>query len=215
MIKVKQFVFNPFAENTYLVWDTDSREGLVVDPGMVSDREKETFERYISDNGISLKNIVNTHLHVDHCIGNDWVRTRFGARAAAAPEDAFLGQRVRQQAAMFGVPMGQAAEPVIDVPLHDGDTITCGTIEFKVLAVPGHSPGSIALYCPEGKFVIVGDALFEGAIGRTDLPGGDIQTLLNSIRTKLYTLPGDTRVLSGHEGHTTIAREMATNPYTR
>ncbi len=216
MIKVKQFVFNPFAINTYVIWDTEHRQAFVVDPGMTNAREQAEFDDYIMQNQLTVSQVVNTHLHIDHCIGNAYVVNKYGAPVAASEDDSFLGGRVREQARMFGMSFEDVRNvDSIDVPLHAGDTLKAGDVELKVLQVPGHSPGSVALYCEAGKFVIVGDALFKGAIGRTDLPGGDFNTLINSIKTQLYTLPDDTRVLSGHEGSTSIGREKLSNPYTR
>lgn len=215
MIKVKQFVFNAFGVNTYVVWDSDSRKAIVVDPGMASQAEQHFFDTYISENSLEVTQVVNTHMHVDHCIGNYYVANKYGTKVAASQDDAFLGARVAQQAQMFGMPTESTPKDVgANVTLVDGDVIRAGNLELHILAVPGHSPGSIALYSPAGKFVIVGDALFRGAIGRTDLPGGDFDTLIKSIKDKLYTLPDDTRVLAGHEASTTIGAEKASNPYT-
>lgn len=214
MIKVKQFVFNPFAINTYVIWDSETREALVVDPGMLSMTEREQFDRYIADNNLTLKLIINTHLHLDHCVGNHYLAERYGVPTAASADDEFLARAIDQQATMFGVPIDEYVKtPDIERPLHQGDKIKVGGIELDVLAVPGHSPGGLAFYCPAGDFVIVGDSLFRGAIGRTDLPGGDHSTLVNNVRSKLLTLPPDTRVLPGHEGFTTVRAEKASNPY--
>lgn len=214
-MKIKRFVFNPFGESTYLVWDDATGAGAVVDPGMASNAEKGVFDRFVADNNIKIDQIINTHLHLDHCWGNNYVSARYGAKVAAHPQDAFLGQRAAQQAVMFGMPSQDVAPKAIDVPLADGDTIHIGSGELKVLHVPGHSPGSIALYDAADGWVIVGDALFNGAIGRTDLPGGDHRTLIGSIRSKLFTLPDSTVVYPGHEATTTIGREKASNPYLR
>lgn len=214
MIKVKQFVFNPFAINTYLIWDSESREGIAVDPGMSSARERQQFDKYLADNDITLKLIINTHLHLDHCFGNAYLAERYGIPTAASAEDEFLGRALPEQAAMFGVVADEHTKaPVIGRALHDGDEVEVGAIRLKVLAVPGHSPGGLAFYCPEGDFVIAGDSLFRGAIGRTDLPGGNHRELVDNVRAKLLTLPENTRVLPGHEGFTTIGAEKTSNPY--
>ena len=147
--------------------------------------------------------------------GNNYVKNRYGVSTAANLEDSFLSERVAQQARMFGLggDDGDFQPVAIDTELKDGDTISIGESNLQVLAVPGHSPGSIALYDPIGGFVIVGDALFRGAIGRTDLPGGAYRTLSASIRNKLFALPDKTIVYPGHEATTTIGIEKKTNPY--
>lgn len=212
-MQVKRFTFNPFGESTYIVWDSVSRDAVVVDPGMSTPAEQAQFDRFVTDNKLNVRQIINTHMHLDHCWGDNYVRDRYGVKVAANIDDDFLGSRAAEQAAMFGMP-GDAFKPVaIDVSLVDGDSIAVGDSNLYVLQVPGHSPGSIALYSPSDDFVIVGDALFRGAIGRTDLPGGSYNTLADSIHTKLFTLPDSTIVYPGHEETTTIGREKASNPY--
>lgn len=214
-MKIKRFIFNPFGESTYLVWDPATGDGVVVDPGMASTSEQRAFDTFVTDNHIKINQIINTHLHLDHCWGNNYVVDRYGVKTAANLEDDFLGDRAADQAKMFGIGGGDFKPVHIDVPLADGDTVRVGSGELRVLHVPGHSPGSIALYDAADGWVIVGDALFRGAVGRTDLPGGDFPTLARSIRSKLFTLPGETTVYPGHEETTTIAREKASNPYVR
>ncbi|MBD5233818.1 MAG: MBL fold metallo-hydrolase [Bacteroidales bacterium] len=217
MIKVKQFVFNPFGVNTYVVWDSTTREALVVDPGMTSAAETQEFDKYISDNELTVKQIVNTHLHLDHCFGDNYVRDRYGVKVSANVADAPLGEGLGMQARNFGMilPAGADKGVTIDVPLKEGDVITFGDEKMYVIEVAGHSPGGIALYCPTGSFAIVGDSIFRGSIGRTDLPGGDHATLIANLRNKILTLPDGTRLLPGHNGSTTVADEKATNPFVR
>lgn len=214
-LEIRKFVFNPFGVSTYVVWDPTSKDGIAVDPGMSNPSEQRLFDNFVADNGIRLRQVVNTHLHLDHCWGNNYVTDRYGVKVAASVADDFLGERAAQQALMFGIP-GDGFSPVyIDVPLKNGDVIHVGDGELQVLEVPGHSPGGIALYDAADGWVIVGDALFAGAIGRTDLPGGDYGQLIHNIRTRLLTLPGNTIVYPGHEAATTIAREKSSNPYLR
>lgn len=215
MLTVKQFTFNPFGESTYIVADPTTREAAIIDPGMVSAAERALLDSYIERNSLKVTQLINTHLHVDHCFAANYVRSRYGVALAGHPDDAFLGERVAQQTRTFGV-IPQEGEPEkvsIDVPLKDGDTIAVGSDSLKVLHVPGHSPGSVALYSPTGGFVITGDALFQGSIGRTDLPGGSMPQLIDSIRRKLLTLPPETKVYPGHGPATTIAAELRYNPY--
>ena len=214
-MNIKRFTFNPFGESTYLVWDVPTGCAAVVDPGMSNSAEERMFDRFAQNNSLTITQIINTHLHLDHCWGNNYVKNRYGVSTAANLEDSFLSERVAQQARMFGLggDDGDFQPVAIDTELKDGDTISIGESNLQVLAVPGHSPGSIALYDPVGGFVIVGDALFRGAIGRTDLPGGDYKTLSASIRNKLFALPDKTIVYPGHEATTTIGIEKKTNPY--
>lgn len=214
MLRIKQFAFNPFEELTYVVSDESTGDAIVIDPGMVGQREIDAFDSYIADNKLHLTGIVNTHLHLDHCFGANYVKGRYGVPVNAHAADGPLGATVDQQASRFGmkIPSGNVT---IDAPLKAGDTITVGSETLEVLHVPGHTPGGLAFYSPSGKFVIVGDSLFRGSIGRTDLPGGDHATLIKAIKTQLLTLPPDTLVLSGHGDPTTIGEEAARNPYLR
>lgn len=214
MLKVKQFVFNPFGVSTFIIYDSESKAAIAIDPGMLNSAEQKEFDSYIAENNLKLTQIVNTHLHLDHCFGNNYVRDKYGIKVAAHPDDAFLGNSLAEQASRFGIRLtGNDTKVGIDIELKDGDSIKVGAHTLKVLHVPGHSPGSIALYCAEGGFVIAGDVLFKGSIGRTDLQGGNLDTLLNSIHSRLMTLPGSTNVLPGHDRFTTIGAERATNPY--
>ncbi len=215
MLKVKQFVFNPFGVNTFVISDSDTSEAMVIDPGMTSAHEQKLFDDYIAANNLRITQIVNTHLHLDHCFGDNYVRNKYGVKVAAHADDAPLGASLQRQAAQFGMMWPDNTPVSIDVPLKDGDKITLGAYTFTVLHVPGHSPGGIALYCPEGKLAIVGDSIFRGAIGRTDLPGGNHATLIASLKNKILTMPDDTDLLPGHDQFTTVAQEKAHNPFIR
>lgn len=213
MLKVKQFVFNLFGECTYVVSDEDSREAIVVDPGMADPAELARFDKYVEDNNLHLTGVVNTHMHLDHCFGANYVKDRYGIPVRAHADDAFLGNTLAEQALRFGMRAHGGDSVMIDSPLADGDTITLGSDTLEVIHTPGHSPGGICLYSPTGRFLLAGDTLFKGSVGRTDLPGGNARTLAGSIRNRLFTLPADTLVLPGHGPSTTIGHEKATNPF--
>lgn len=212
MLKIKTFVFNMFGENTYVVWNTATKQATVIDPGMHNTAEQQVFDLFIEENDLHVSQLINTHMHLDHIIGDNHVKSRYNIGAAAGKADAFLGEKALTQARMFGMPFNP--EPVnIDIDLTDGEKIDICGEEVTVLSVPGHSPGSIALYFPESGWVVTGDVLFAGSIGRTDLVAGNQATLINSIRKKLLTLPADTVVYPGHGPSTTIGKEIRTNPY--
>lgn len=213
-MKLVKFGFSLFGINTYVVVDEATKKCAVVDPGMIEPGEENALVNYIERNGLTVTHVINTHLHVDHAVGDKFVADKFKVPVLGHKSDETLGARMQQQAMMFG--MREKLDAVsLTSYLEDGDKVKVGEGELDVLHVPGHSPGSIALYDPEGKYVIVGDALFDGSIGRTDLPGGDFGTLINSIRSKLLTLPDDTTVYPGHGPATTIGREKKYNPYLR
>lgn len=212
-MELKSFEFNPFGERTYVVYDLESRQAAIVDPGMMSETEKMDIESFVQANSLKVKYLINTHLHIDHVAGNEFVENRYDVGLSANYADAFLGERLAQQAEMFHLNPSVAGCANISHRLKDGEVIHLGKEPIEIIYVPGHSPGSIALYSPVGKFVLTGDALFRGSIGRTDLPGGDYATLIRSIRERLFTLPDNTVVYPGHGPKTTIAIEKQMNPY--
>ena len=212
MLKVKQFVFNMFGVNTFVVSDPDSNEAAVIDPGMFTSAERKEFDDYIAENSLKIVQLINTHLHLDHCFGDNYVRDKYGVKVSANVGDAPLGADLGQQIRRFGG-RGDMPGVAIDVELREGDIIKIGSGELQVIETPGHSKGGICLYCPQGKFLISGDTLFRGGIGRTDLEGGDQRELTESIRKKLFNLPDDTTVLPGHDRFTTIGDEKHSNPY--
>ena len=201
-----------FGINTYVVYDPEEKEAAIIDPGMSRKQEFDALEKFIEREGLKVTHLINTHLHIDHAIADNWVKAKYGVPVEAHTDDAMLGERIKQQAQMFGVQAEDVAVE-IDRPLKEGDIIKIGSGELKVVHVPGHSPGSICLYDEADSFVIVGDALFQGSIGRTDLPGGNHRQLVDAIKNKLLTLPKETMVLSGHGDATTIGREWESNPY--
>lgn len=212
-MKIKEFQFNMFGVNTYVVWDETSRECVIVDPGMISDYDNHVISDFIQSNNLTVKHLVNTHLHIDHTLGNDFVAHSFQVKTKANKNDEFLGQQRLGQARMFGLGLKNINPIEIIENLKNGDKLEIGSEYLNVLEVPGHSPGSIALYSPTGNFVITGDALFNGSIGRTDLPGGNHAQLIESLTKTLFTLPDSTIVYPGHGPTTTIGYEKRMNPY--
>lgn len=213
MLKIIRFELNMFQENTYLLYDSDTREALIVDPGMYYPEEVAAVEKYIDDNNLTLTQIVNTHMHLDHSFGIASLRSKYGVGLAAGEADAPLAATLQQQCLRFGIKGMCTGGEQVDRHLHQDDTIQLGHYSLVVIEVPGHSPGGIALYCRQEKFVIVGDSLFRGSIGRTDLEGGNHEQLVKAIQQGLLSLPPDTNVLSGHGPDTTIGDEIKSNPY--
>lgn len=211
-MKVAKFEFSLFGINTYVVYDPATKKCSVIDPGMSDQEEEEALTGFITRNGLTVTHIINTHLHIDHAIGDRFASETFGAPVLAHPDDSFLGERLQEQARQFGI-AGRIDNMSEIRPLRDGEKIEIGNGELTVIHVPGHSPGGVALYDKEGGYVISGDSLFSGSIGRTDLPGGDMRQLIGAVRSRLLTLPTDTVVYPGHGPATTIARERASNPF--
>lgn len=211
-MRVKGFVFNMFGVNTYVVWDERTHEAAIIDPGMISDKDVEQIDSFITENALMVTYLINTHLHIDHVFGNGAIIKKYGIGVTACRLDEFLGNNIGSQARMFGLP-NLSEDVTIVQGLNDGDKVMLGDEVLAVLHVPGHSPGSIALYSVMDGFVIVGDVLFESSIGRTDLPGGNYAQLINSISSKLLTLPDSTLVYPGHGAATSIGAEKQYNPY--
>lgn len=211
-MKIAIFEFALFGINTYVVYDLATKASVVVDPGMMNSDEKEALGSFIEREGLHVEGVINTHLHIDHVIGNKYVSDKYKVPVSASKSDDFLGKRVNEQAREFGLPLSVDVVEA-DRDLKDGDTLKIGDGELKVLAVPGHSPGGIALYDKEGGYVISGDSLFNGSIGRTDLPGGDYRQLIKAVKEKLLTLPPETKVYPGHGPATTVGRELHSNPF--
>lgn len=214
MLKIARFGFMIFGINTYVVYDPVAKKAAIIDPAMINEEEENAMVSFIKRENLEVTHVINTHLHIDHAIGNKFAAETFKAPVLAHRDDEFLGKRMREQAAEFN--LGAKVDNVsITSYLEDGEMVRIGSGALEVLHVPGHSPGSIALYDAADGFVIVGDALFAGSIGRTDLPGGDYAQLIAAIRAKLMTLPADTVVYPGHGPATTIAGEATTNPFLR
>lgn len=211
-MKVSRFTFNMFGVNTYILWDDISREALIVDPGMINEKEQKDIKAFLDANNLNLKHLINTHMHIDHAFGISYVKENYNLKLECNLEDQFLAQRLNEQANMFGLPIPMS-DLQIDKDLKDGEKIQLGDEQISILHVPGHSPGSVVLYAPQSNFIISGDVLFNTSIGRTDLPGGNYAQLINAINNKLMTLPDDVIVYPGHGPETSIGYEKQNNPY--
>ncbi len=211
-MKITKLTFNMFGVNTYIVYDESTKECAIIDPGMMNNSENNIFNEFIEREQLKPIHLINTHLHIDHVLGNEYVSKTYGLTPYAHISDYFLGERIEQQASMFGLQL--KVENIRNIiELSEDTKIKIGTEELKVIHVPGHSPGSVVLYSKNDDFIVCGDVLFQQSIGRTDLPGGDYSTLINGIRKKLLCLPDKTIVYPGHGPSTTIKFEQENNPY--
>lgn len=211
MTQVQTFEFNPFAENTYVVFD-DTGACVIIDPGCYTAEERSELKRFISDNSLQPVRLINTHCHLDHVFGNAFVAKTWDLGLEIHIGELPLLQRFTQVCQMYGIPFAEEP-PMPGRYIEAGESLEFGHTRLKALFTPGHSPASLSFYCREEGFVIAGDVLFYESIGRADLPGGHMETLLNSIRNQLFTLPDETLVYSGHGPATTIRHEKEYNPF--
>jgi len=211
-MNVKIFEFNPISENTYVAYD-ETNECVIIDPGCFFPEEKALLLDFILDNDLVIKHLLNTHLHFDHVFGNHFIYEQFNLETEANKDDEFLLEQLPTQMKMFGFSSEGVEVPKIGKYLVENDVVTFGNQRMVVLKIPGHSPGSIVFYNEEAGCVFVGDVLFRGSVGRSDLVGGNHQQLIDGIKEKLLKLPLDTVVYSGHGPLTTIREEMRNNFY--
>lgn len=210
MLQVQSFTFNPFQENTYVLWD-ETLDCVIIDPGCSNTYEQEELLKFIKSEKLKPVKLVNTHCHIDHVMGNYFVAKNFGLDLYIHKDDLFLLENVENIGKMYGVPV--LASPAPKHFLDENNTLDFGNISMQIFHTPGHSPGSISFFDKDSKILIVGDVLFNGSIGRTDLPGGNYHTLIHSIVSKLLPLGDDVKVYSGHGSVTTIGKEKRTNPF--
>lgn len=211
-MKIQAFTFNPFGENTYVIWDSASLNAAIIDPGCYNDSEKHTLVDFIHKNNLNVKHLLNTHMHIDHAAGNAFIEKTFSVETSCNADDQYLASKMVQQAQMFGFPYNDGDITIKD-NLTDCQTITVADSECRVLHIPGHTKGHLAFYFHSEGLVFSGDALFRMSIGRTDLPGGNYASLIESIEGKLLTLPRQTIVLPGHGASTDVGFEQTNNPY--
>ena len=210
MLEIQCFTFNPFQENTYLLIN-EKKDCIIIDPGCYFEEERKELLTYIEKEGLNVTRLLNTHCHLDHIFGNRLVAKTYGVGLEMHMLDKIVLDRSPEIGKMYNVPFEPSPEPVHY--LEEGEKIRLGDDELEVILTPGHSPGSICFYNVNQQFIIGGDVLFYQSIGRTDLPGGDHQTLINSIQKKLFVLPDDVTVYPGHGKPTTIGFEKKNNPY--
>jgi len=212
MVHLKQFVCNPYQENTYLLYD-DQGNCAIIDPGMYGQQEENEFLKFINEQELNPTLLLNTHCHIDHVLGNHFIHEHFGLLPQFHEGELPLLIEVQNYAPQMGI--RYEISPIADQFLGDTGVVSFGEEELQLILVPGHSPAHLCFYHQKQKFVIGGDALFKGSIGRTDLPGGNHDQLLTSIREKLYSLPDDVTVYPGHGPSTTIGEEKRSNPFVR
>ncbi|MBQ3355375.1 MAG: MBL fold metallo-hydrolase [Bacteroidales bacterium] len=211
MLKLESLIFNPFSENTFIVYD-ETNECVIVDPGCTNAAEEDRLFGFIDSHQLKPLMVINTHGHVDHVVGNNAVKRRYGIKVAAHLDMHHDFTQAKRQAVWLGMqPEGDIDLP--DIDLQDDQEIKVGNGILEVICTPGHAKGSISLYAPAEGWVITGDALFCRSIGRTDLPGGNFEELRESIRTRLFSLPNETEVFPGHGESTTIGEEKDFNPF--
>ena len=210
MLNINFFTFNAFEENTYIIYN-DKKQCWIVDPGMSDPEEVKAIVSFIANKQLVPLSIINTHAHIDHILGVQSLVNLYKIPFGVHIDELPVLKMASASAAMFGFDFKNVPKP--DFLINAGEPLKLGEDVIEVFHTPGHSPGSISFYYPKGHWVISGDVLFSGSIGRTDLPGGSFETLIKSIRTALFTLPEETTVLSGHGPATKIGEEKRHNPF--
>jgi len=209
-MQVATFTFNPFSENTYIISD-DTKECVIIDPGCYDQSERKTLTDYIEANQLTPVRLVNTHCHIDHILGNRYIADKYQLPLEAHAGEKPVLEAGKMSSQIYQIPYEES--PKITKLLVPGEYLTYGNTSLEILYTPGHSPASVCLHHRESKQVIAGDVLFQGSVGRSDLPGGDHDTLIASIKRELLVLDDETRVYPGHGPSTTVGDERRSNPF--
>ncbi len=201
-----------FGENIYIVWDEESLDAAIIDPGMMDADERAHVEDVVATQHLNVKCVLLTHSHVDHCCSARWTADKYGVKVLGSGKDKALAGNLEMQAKMFHLRI--TPQPlVIDKELKQGDELGIGSVSIHVLETPGHTEGGLAYYIPQSSVAFVGDTIFQRSVGRTDLPGGNHAELISSIKEKLFTLPENTILAPGHGPTTTVKEEIHSNPF--
>lgn len=211
MVQVKSFTFNFFNENTFVLWDDETKESAIIDPGVYSSDEQITLTDFITNQHLNVKFLINTHCHIDHILGCKFVKKKFNPVYYAPEKDILLLENSVMQAQMFDINFEEPPSP--DKLINDETELFLGDSKIVFLFTPGHTPGEYCLYLEKEKICITGDVLFKEGIGRTDLWGGNYDALINSIENKLFSLPDDVKIYPGHGDESTIGYEKQYNPF--
>ena len=211
MIVIKKFMFGPFQVNSYLLWDEATSECAVIDPGCYNDKEEKILENFISSNNLKVKYLILTHCHIDHVMGCAFIKQKYNPAFFVPENDLHLFQDSEHQASVFNLRL--KLPPPQDNLITKDLVLYLGDIKLEFIFTPGHTPGEYCIYLKDENICITGDVLFKGGIGRTDLWGGDYETLLDSISTKLFALPDDVTIYPGHGENSTIGIEKRDNPF--
>lgn len=211
-MKYISFTFNPIQENTYLLWDEQTLEAAIVDAGTWNRQEEQLLEGSIKAHGLKMKYALQTHAHFDHTFGLPFTHRTYGLKPVFHVDEAETYRQMPGMAAQFGLNIGGGMPPIGQL-LNDGDVLHLGETAIRLIHTPGHTPGSASFYIADAQLLLCSDTLFQGSIGRTDLPGGDFEAEIDSIKNKLFSLPEETTVLCGHGPNTTIGQERQHNYY--
>lgn len=210
MMHIESFTFNPFEENTYVIYD-ETREAVIIDPGCYEKEEQKALTSFIASEKLQVKLLLNTHCHIDHVLGNHFIKQTYAVPFLVHPVEVPVLRAVKSYASNYGFPGYQEQLP--DGMLTEGEPVRFGNSTLDVIFLPGHSPGHVGFYDEKQNVLIAGDVLFFHSIGRTDLPGGSMDTLLASIHQKLFLLPDEVIVYPGHGTTTTLGEEKVNNPF--